>query len=238
MALKSWQEDQIQELLTTQCEQKLFDKLVTISSHLGFDYCAYGLRAPLPVSNPKIVMVNNYPIAWQTQYQDKDYLSIDPTVHHGMRSSLPIIWSDDLFSSAREFWEDAHSYGLRVGWSQSSRDERGIGGLLTVARSYEPLSKEEISELVLRMAWLTQLAHLGMSKCLTTKLLPETEIQLTDREKSVLRWTADGKTSSEISEMLNISGRTVNFHINNAVKKLGTPNKLAATLKAAVLGML
>ena len=70
------------------------------------------------------------------------------------------------------------------------------------------------------------------------KVLPETEVKLSDREITVLRWTADGKTSGEISELLGIAERTVNFHINNAVAKLGTTNKLAAAIKATVLGML
>ena len=65
-----------------------------------------------------------------------------------------------------------------------------------------------------------------MSRCLTHKLLPEGEIRLTNRELAVLRWTGDGKTSSEISEIMGISDSTVNFHIRNAVAKLGTANKL------------
>ena len=77
-----------------------------------------------------------------------------------------------------------------------------------------------------------------MSRCLTTKLLPEGEIRLTERERTVLRWTGDGKTASEISIIMRISESTVNFHVRNAMAKLGTANKLAATVKAAMLGML
>lgn len=236
--MKSWQEDQLQALLTIQCEHRLFKELAAIARELGFDYCAYGIRTPLPASGPKVAMFNNYPAAWQARYREKDYLTIDPTVHHGMRSLLPIIWSDDVFASARELWEDACSFGLRVGWAQSSRNAYGIGGMLTIARSAEQLSEKEIRHKHLKMTWLTQVAHLGMSQHLTAKLLPESEIRLTDREVAVLRWTSDGKTSGEISEILNISERTVNFHINNAVEKLGTANKLAAAVKAATLGML
>jgi len=54
----------------------------------------------------------------------------------------------------------------------------------------------------------------------------------------VLRWTADGKTSSEISCILNIAERTVNFHINNVVAKLNAANKTSAAIKAAMLGLL
>jgi LuxR family transcriptional regulator len=53
-----------------------------------------------------------------------------------------------------------------------------------------------------------------------------------------LRWTADGKTSSEVGEILYISERTVNFHVNNALIKLGAANKTAGVIKAAALGFL
>ena len=110
--------------------------------------------------------------------------------------------------------------------------------MLSLARSEEPLTESELHDKRLKMAWLTQAAHLGMSRCLTAELLPEDDIQLTERERAVLRWGGDGKTASEISEIMRISESTVNFHIRNAVAKLGTANKLAATVKAAMLGML
>ena len=125
-----------------------------------------------------------------------------------------------------------------MGWAQSSRDANGVSGLLTLARGREPLSRVELDEKSLRMSWLAQVAHLGMSRCLATRLLPEGEIRLTERELTVLRWTGDGKTSGEIAEIMRISESTVNFHIRNSMAKLGAANKLAATVKAALLGLL
>ncbi len=233
-----WQEEHIQALLTIQSEHELFKALGKITHELGFDYCAYGLRTLFPVTRPKVVMMNNYPDGWQRLYQEKDYLAIDPTVHHVTHSPLPVIWSDDLFASVPEMWEDARSFELNVGWAQSSRDAYGAGGMLTLARSGEPLTDVELHDKGFKMIWLTQIAHLGMSHCLTAKLVPELDIRLTNRELDILKWTADGKTAGEISEILGISERTINFHISNAMEKLGTSNKLAAAVKAALLGFL
>lgn len=49
---------------------------------------------------------------------------------------------------------------------------------------------------------------------------------------------ADGKTSGEAATILALSERTVNFHVSNAMTKLGAVNKTAAVVKAAVLGLL
>ena len=88
------------------------------------------------------------------------------------------------------------------------------------------------------MIWLVQLAHLGMARRLTPKLMPEAEVTLSKREIQVLRWTAEGKTSSEVADILRIAERTVNFHITNAIIKLNASNKTAAAIRASVLGLL
>ena len=54
----------------------------------------------------------------------------------------------------------------------------------------------------------------------------------------MLRWTGEGKTSGEIADILNITERTVNFHIGKAIAKLNAVNKTAAVLRAAMLGLL
>jgi LuxR family transcriptional regulator len=236
--MKTWQEDQLCTLDRIECEHELFRALAAAARRLGFDYCAYGLRMPLPLSNPRTVMFNNYPEAWQKRYEAERYLLIDPTVRHGMQSTLPVVWSDDLFNPTLEFWEDARSFGLRHGWAQSSRGADGVGGMLTLARSGEQLSETKMREKGLRMSWLAQVAHCSMSRILTAKLMPEASVQLSSREVAVLRWTAEGKTSSEISDILRISERTVNFHISNAMVKLNSANKTAAAVRAALLGLL
>jgi LuxR family transcriptional regulator len=88
------------------------------------------------------------------------------------------------------------------------------------------------------MAWLTQVAHQCMSRLVGERILPEAAVKLSSREKEVLQWTAEGKTAGETSEIMNISERTVNFHIANAMEKLSCANKTAATVRAALLGLL
>jgi len=48
---------------------------------------------------------------------------------------------------------------------------------------------------------------------------------LTKRELECLHWVAQGKTSWEIAQILGISERTVNFHINNSLAKSGCANR-------------
>jgi LuxR family quorum-sensing system transcriptional regulator SolR len=236
--MDGWQENLVHSSLYVQNEDELFASLLQATQKLGFEHCAYGMRTPLPISSPRIYMLNNYPAIWQRHYAQHNYLACDPTVAHALHSPSALIWTENLFASCRPLWEDARIHGLRIGWAQPCHGPHGIVGLITLARSHDDLSPHELCAISRDMYWLAQLAHQGMSRLLTAKLLPDTAIMLSAREIEVLRWTSDGKTSCEISGILNISERTVNFHVNNAMEKLGTTNKTAAAVKAAILGML
>ena len=48
-----------------------------------------------------------------------------------------------------------------------------------------------------------------------------------------MTWVARGKTSAEIAEILGLTKRTVDFHIDNARTKLGAATRTQAVIKAA-----
>jgi DNA-binding CsgD family transcriptional regulator len=236
--MDAWREDRFNALLKIASEQELFDEVAEMAREMGFEYCAYGIQMPVPVSRPNVALFNNYADQWRDCYETRGYIKVDPTVQHALKSTLPVVWSDQLFAPAQEFWEEARGHGLRFGWAQASRDANGAVGLLTLARSADRLSSTELVANQAKMSWLAQYAHAGMARLLTPRLAPETQIAMTAREKEVLRWTAEGKTAYEISQILSVSERTVNFHINNVVAKLQTSNKTQAAVKAAALGLL
>jgi len=65
-----------------------------------------------------------------------------------------------------------------------------------------------------------------------TELWPKA-VGLNDREVECLTWAARGKTSTEIAQILDLTKRTVDFHIDNARGKLGATTRTEAVIKAA-----
>ncbi|MFI4865676.1 MAG: response regulator [Steroidobacterales bacterium] len=59
-------------------------------------------------------------------------------------------------------------------------------------------------------------------------------IDLGERELEALTWAARGKTFAEIGQILGLSRRTVEFHLDNARRKLGVPTRTQALVKAAI----
>jgi DNA-binding response OmpR family regulator len=58
------------------------------------------------------------------------------------------------------------------------------------------------------------------------------DVQLNDREVETLTWVSRGKTSVEIAQILALSKRTVDFHLDNARNKLGVSTRTEAVIKA------
>lgn len=60
-------------------------------------------------------------------------------------------------------------------------------------------------------------------------------VELTDREKVILKLVARGYTNKEIAGKLSISIDTVKKHLQNCYKKLGARNKIEALRNAGIL---
>jgi DNA-binding CsgD family transcriptional regulator len=68
-------------------------------------------------------------------------------------------------------------------------------------------------------------------------LVLKRKLQLTQRESEVLMWIARGKSNRDIAEILGLSPRTVNKHLEQIYAKLGVENRAsAATLAVRMLG--
>ncbi|WP_415888691.1 response regulator [Neptuniibacter sp. SY11_33] len=63
---------------------------------------------------------------------------------------------------------------------------------------------------------------------LSGSALLKDKLEITDRESEVLHWIANGKTNRDIAEILGMSPRTVNKHLEQLFPKLGVENRTAA----------
>jgi DNA-binding CsgD family transcriptional regulator len=66
---------------------------------------------------------------------------------------------------------------------------------------------------------------------LETRILQQA-FRLTPREADVLLWTAHGKSNKDMSQILNISARTVNKHLEQIFLKIGVENRASAAAVA------
>jgi DNA-binding NarL/FixJ family response regulator len=77
---------------------------------------------------------------------------------------------------------------------------------------------------------LLRLSHAPRASASTEKL--REVFAVTGREADVLLWIAQGKTNREIGQILDMSPRTVNKHLEQIFRKLGVENRTAAAAVA------
>ena len=63
-------------------------------------------------------------------------------------------------------------------------------------------------------------------------------VQLTKRALEILSFVVEGHSSKQVADLLFISKRTVDFHLDNIYGKLQVRNKMQALQRATRLGLL
>ena len=102
----------------------------------------------------------------------------------------------------------------------------------------------EASPLKLQLSYVGQVAsqeillRLVEGEFENDNLVLKRKLQLTQRESEVLMWIARGNSNRDIAEILNLSPRTVNKHLEQIYSKLGVENRAsAAALAVRMLGV-
>lgn len=214
-----------------------FAYLLKRCREIGFDYCATGVRLPVPVAEPKTILENNYSSSWREKYQQANYLATDPCISHTLNQKGITLWSE-THNDNPSFWEDAFSHDLKHGVSIAMRDSSGALGMLSMSRGKTALCPKELQIVSLEVARLGEMFAITSFKNTIERFLPESTVDLTRREAEVLRWTADGKTSEDIATILSLSVNTVNFHVKQTLLKLSAVNKTQAVVKALLLHLI
>jgi LuxR family quorum-sensing transcriptional regulator LasR len=166
---------------------------------------------------------------------------IDPTVEHCMARAAPLIWSPTIFSTTAQqsMYEEARSYGLRAGVTvpiHGPNQEAGMMCFVNDSSSIEDFQRHvnvALPNLVLLRDLVIDTSQRHLDTHAKT-LLPK----LTPRERECLKWTARGKSTWEISHILNCSEAVVNFHMKNIRTKFGVNSRRAAAVIAAQLGLI
>jgi DNA-binding CsgD family transcriptional regulator len=226
-------------------------KLDRTFASFGFNlYCYVGIKGDLgrePSSTRSAddaIFLTNVPVTWTDRYLEQSYQDDDPIIRECLASRLPLKWTEQLKTQVRSDREDmvladALDFGIRRGLTVPIH---GPGGELGIMSLYSDLSDREFLQAVQTTQHDLHVMSIHFHDAVQRTLaygeqIPK-PIPLTDREVEILRWTASGKTAWEIGSILKISERTVNFHLQNLMGKLGVHNKTHAAAKAMSFGLI
>ena len=156
----------------------------------------------------------SFPPEWCSLYVAEGFDRTDPIVRESARNGNGIQYWTDTYRKydARAFVSCARDFGLEKGYSHGVRAPGGHRrSLFSFAGG--SVDKDPRTELILHYV----VPHLdrafqrivGTGKRKTHRVSAE----LSSREREILNWVKDGKSTWEISAILSISTNTVQFHL-------------------------
>jgi DNA-binding CsgD family transcriptional regulator len=179
----------------------------------------------------------SFPEEWLYEFM-QSYMQVDAVVRENFRNYGLQKWSVSKMrlEAKKEILSLCLDFGMRDGYSHGARpmllDKYGSMFCFS-GPSMECNSRfEAILEFVIPHL------HLALSHLSNNRPRNENGVAISVREKEVLNWLQQGKTSWDISVILGISERTVNYHVYNVMQKLGVTNRPQAIAVAAHFGLI
>jgi DNA-binding CsgD family transcriptional regulator len=225
------------------------ERFVAGASQLGFNKFSFVSRGRHCDGRRFERISTNYAPEWRARVRAQNYLDIDPTVRRARRSCLPFTWSElresrALLPAQRQLFDEAAALGLRHGFTVPIHMTGGGEGLVALAsdvgtREFDAAiahHRHDLHLLALHFHALHEQA------CRTQRAggqdAPHPDIEVTSREAECLLWTARGKSAWEAARVLGITERTVNFHVENARRKLNAQTKTQAVAQAILQNLI
>jgi len=217
-------------------------RLVATADALGFPIISGVLmRGLLQDADVQITSLGNTPDAYVQAAKDLGDTRRDPVMSTLMTQSVPVLYNQQTYVSAGagELWEMQAPYGYKTGIAVKLHLPGDKHFLLGMDREEAlPAPGAQLMQMIAGLQLLAAHALTAADRLLSPKLHKDDLPKLTKRELDVLSWTAQGKTAWEVSVILGMSEKTVNFHLGNAMRKLEVTSKHQAVLKCVAAGVL
>lgn len=225
-----------------QTEQELKQVCEQFCSDVGFEYYLFAICKLTSLSAPEITTITNYPDAWIQVYFEEKFQRFDPVVRYCFENVSPIRW--DHLQKLPEYaspegdmiFTKAAQLGLLYGVSTPLKAHTGEISIFSLATA-EGADIDDRIDAALSPAH-TFAAELFNNLTRIKLTLEEKKEDLTPRELECIFWACEGKTTWEMSQILDITERTVIFHLTSATKKLGAVNRQHAVAKAITTGLI
>jgi len=198
--------------------------------------CGIGIVESGVLSRVIRIINLDYPGEWINMYAARELYKQDPVVLYNCENFKTYFWSEAIRAYADSpqvtVMNMAGDFGLRHGLAGGlGQKENNLASLFSFSSDTNRFKNRHREILDLLMPHI----HQALSRVNSPS--KKRRENLSAREKEVLRWMMEGKTNWEISMILNISERTVKFHVQNIERKLEAVNKAHAIALAMDSGL-
>jgi LuxR family quorum sensing-dependent transcriptional regulator len=224
--------DLIDDFDRTRTPEEVVEQLASVLSVFGYSTILItGVPEPPQRVEPYFLM-NGWPRGWSGQHANASYYADDPAAAWCRRTINPLEWSQAGSGPPRPaVLEDL---GMKKGFLVPVIRASGSTSCVTMAGE-RPEFESRARRAVYMLSLYAHARAVSLLDC-TDGTRPHRELTL--REREVLQWIAAGKSSWDVSVILGISERTVNWLISRATRKLNAVNRTHAVVNAIRAGQI
>lgn len=181
---------------------------------------------------------------WHKHYNEQNYEEIDSTLDVVYRTNLPTYWNlNEQLKNAKNERErqmrlDSIAFGTRQGLSIPIHGPHEDFAILVLVQMHDQNCLDDWQRLQYGFFTTAYYYYSYVRKILLKTVKPVPKHQLNQREIQCLTLIAKQYSIEAIATTLNITQRTVNYHIQRLNKKLGAQNKYQAVIKALNIGLI
>ena len=219
--------------LDVETEAGLADLLAGVTRELGFRYFALTHHVDIRRHPDRAIRLLNYPAEW-VEYYDAHSLGVSDPVHRASHvTTLGFPWSKiprliSLTQYDHEILERGGKNGIGDGFTVPAHVPGESHGSCSFANpAGEPLPEE----LLLTAQLVGHYAFDAARRLWRVRPVEQSSL-LTDRQREILVWVAQGKTDWEIAQILGISQDTVTDHLKHARDRYGGGKRTSLVAKA------
>lgn len=190
--------------------------------------------------NKRLISIpwSEFPRGYLDTYKSLQWDSIDPVVQHVQTARGPFRWSEthsggSFTRKQLQFFEQCRELGVHSGITIPMRGPARETDLISLSFRERGIPASDRSAYVYMLC-----VQYWLKYCEFTDRRAPTAVCLTAQELECLRWCKEGKTNWEIGEILSISQKTVEFHVGNAMRKLGAGNRITAVIMGIKNGLI
>lgn len=172
----------------------------------------------------------------QADREDEQWIRADPSIGQIRTAFAPFAWStrsgQDVTPEQRVWLDGERSRGIDAGLTIPVQDSEGCPSYLNLFGIDEGAVRDLIDSRAAELAFTAAQFHARAKALVPVAHWVGHGPKLSNREIECLRLAAFGQNVNESGQTLGISGRTVEFHLRNALDKLGAPTKIRAVVLA------
>lgn len=236
---KSDEADLVQDIAGLKSQFDVFRFLKRLSEiYRSRTFMVCNLPQTMSADLQSITIVTNWPPELMTAYDQEGLMLDSPFIRRLRNSTIPFLHTtaeirSDGDDDKREIIASLlERFRMPCSACFPVHDASGTRGCVCFSGDREDFTRREMTELSYLSIHIYE--RLAKIRHMDTQL---TET-LTDREIDCLSWTAAGKTSSDIADIVGLSEHTVNQYLNRAARKLDTVNRTQAVAKALRIGLI